>query len=76
MEEGMTDLGSLIVEGNVPCIRCGHGDDCRVSGIKMLYGPEATVESVGVKTFEEDDRLVAAAKALGERIREAVAAMA
>ncbi|NUQ61366.1 MAG: flavodoxin family protein [Pirellulales bacterium] len=72
MEEGMTDLGSLVIEGNVPCIRCGHGDDCKVSGIKMLYGPDATVASVGVKTFEGEDRLAAAAKALGEKIRDAL----
>ncbi|NLY01477.1 MAG: flavodoxin family protein [Rhodopirellula sp.] len=72
MEEGMTDLGSLIVQGNVPCIRCGHGDDCSVSGIRMLYGPEATVASVGVKTFEDDGWLATAAKALGEKIRQAV----
>lgn len=74
MEEGMTDLGSLILQGNVPCIRCGHGDDCPVSGIRMLYGPEATVASVGVKAFEGEGWLVAAAKSMGERIREAVLA--
>ena len=72
MEEGMTNLGTMVIQGNVPCIRCGHGDDCSMSGIKMLYGPEATVASVGVKTFEEDAALLGAAEELAVKLREAV----
>jgi len=72
MEEGMENLGSLVVQGNVPCIRCGRGDACPVSGLKMVFGPQATVESVGVSTFEEDETLLATAKELGEKIRAAV----
>lgn len=72
MEEGMTDLGSMIVMGNVPCIRCGHGDDCPVSGIRMIHGPEATVASVGVQSFEDDASIVENARQLGEKIRRAV----
>ncbi len=72
MEEGMTDLGSMVVLGNVPCIRCGFGDECPMSGIKMLHGPEATVASVGVRTLESDEHLLRTAKELGEKIRRAV----
>jgi hypothetical protein len=72
MEEGITDLGSLVVYGNVPCIRCGYGDTCRVSGIKMLHGPEATVESVGINDFENDQNMLATAQELGEKLRRAV----
>jgi multimeric flavodoxin WrbA len=72
MEEGMTNLGTLVIQGNVPCIRCGHGDDCAMSGIKMLHGPDASIASVGVKTFEEDSALLAAAKELAVKLREAV----
>lgn len=72
MEEGIKDVGTLVVEGNVPCIRCGRGDACQFSGIKMMHGPDATVESVGVSTFEEDEALLARAKELGEKIRAAV----
>ncbi len=68
----VANLGTLVIQGNVPCIRCGHGDDCPMSGIKMLHGPDASVASVGVKTFEEDSALVAAAKELAEKLREAV----
>src|SRR3990170_317946 len=36
MEEGMRFVGALKLQGNVPCIRCGFGDECKMSGIKML----------------------------------------
>jgi multimeric flavodoxin WrbA len=72
MEEGMTNLGTMVIQGNVPCIRCGHGDDCSMSGIKMLYGPEATIASVGVKTLEEDTALLSMAEELAKKLREAV----
>ena len=72
MEEGMTNLGSMVVMGNVPCIRCGHGDECQMSGIPMLYGSEESVESVGVHAFEEQPEVVAAAKELGRTIASAL----
>ena len=72
MEEGMENLGSMVVLGNVPCIRCGYGDTCPVSGIKMIHGPDATVESAGVKTFEQDEALGQTAQELGEKLRAAV----
>lgn len=72
MEEGMERVGGLTVLGNVPCIRCGKGDDCPGSGIKMLFGPEATVASVGVKSFEGDESLPASATQLGAKIRAAL----
>ncbi len=70
--EGIRNLGTMVLLGNVPCIRCGRGDDCALSGVKMIGGGEATVESIGVNTFEEDESLLANAKQLGEKIRQAV----
>lgn len=70
LEEGMEFVGEVRVEGNVPCIKCGHGDECEMSGIKMMYGSEATVSSVGVKTFEEQQQAVEAAVKLGKAIAE------
>ena len=72
MEEGMTNLGTMVIQGNAPCIRCGYGDGCSFSGIKMVFGPEASVASVGVKTFEEDSALASAATELAAKLREAV----
>lgn len=73
MEEGMTFVGAVKVLGNVPCVRCGLGDECRMSGIKMMGGPEATVDSVGIKRFEQQPMQVDEAKKLGRAIAEALA---
>ena len=72
MEEGMNFVGAVKVQGNVPCIHCGHGDECPVSGLKMLFGPAATVDSVGVHSFEEQPAAVAAARQLGRDIAAAL----
>ena len=39
---------------------------------KMLHGPEATVASVGVHKFEDDDGLLNTARDLGRAIRRAM----
>ncbi len=70
IEEGMEFMGEVRVQGNVPCIKCGRGDECNMSGIKMIHGQDATVSSVGVKTFEEQAGAVEAAIRLGKAISE------
>ncbi|MBD3173672.1 MAG: flavodoxin family protein [Armatimonadia bacterium] len=74
MEEGVENAGNLVIIGNVPCIRCGFGDTCEMSGIQMMGGPGATVESMGVSTFGEPPggKDGEAAKDLARRIRAAV----
>jgi len=74
MEEGMENLGTLALLGNVPCIKCGHGDECELSGIKMLFGPDATTDSVGVHKFTQVAALQQQAAELGKRLRAAVLA--
>ena len=72
MMEGMTDLGSLVVLGNVPCLRCGYGDDCPTSGLKFIHGPDATVDTVPVRAMEDDPQVAEAARGIAEKIRQAV----
>jgi multimeric flavodoxin WrbA len=71
MEEGMHFVGSVTVSGNVPCIKCGNGNNCAMSGIKMLHGDEATVESAGINVFNNQPEAVKAAKTLGENLAKA-----
>lgn len=68
MEEGMVFVGGVSVLGNVPCVKCGDEGQCRMSGLKMIHGSEATVESTGINTLEENQDTVAALKKLGEDI--------
>ena len=72
MEEGMNFLGSVKIRGNIPCIRCGYGDTCEMAGLKMIFGPEATVDTVGVNTFEARPDTEKAARDLGAALREAL----
>lgn len=68
MEEGMNFAGGVKVLGNVPCISCGHGDECRMSGIKMIYGPDATVQRVGVNILEDQKDVLFSLEKLGKDI--------
>lgn len=68
MEEGMEFVGEARVRGNVPCVKCGFGDECKMSGIKMLHGPESTVAEVGIKTFEDQPDAVKSVVNLGKGI--------
>jgi multimeric flavodoxin WrbA len=72
MEEGIINLGSMVILGNVPCIRCGYGDDCPMSGLKMLEGTSATVASYVPREFEADEALLSMADAFGQKIRESL----
>ncbi len=72
MEEGMHFVGHMVVTGNVPCIKCGFGDTCDMSAIKMLHGADATVADVGVQRIEEDRDNLNRARELGQHLRESV----
>lgn len=72
MEEEMEYVGAVVLLGNVPCIRCGKGDDCSVSGIKMLFGPAATVTSTHVHDVDSDKGVAQSAAAMGRKLAAAV----
>lgn len=68
MEEGMNFIGAVKISGNVPCVKCGHGDECKMSGIKMIFGIDSTVNSVGINKFENQSVVLAQAKELGKKL--------
>lgn len=39
--EQMEIIGEVPVQGNIPCVTCGPGDECPVSGIKKFQGGQA-----------------------------------
>ncbi|WP_027370784.1 flavodoxin family protein [Desulfovermiculus halophilus] len=69
MEEGMEFLGGVKIRGNIPCLTCGFGDECATAGLKMIFGPQATVDSVGLTHFEDQTQALQEARELGENIR-------
>lgn len=39
--DNMKIIGQIKLRGNIPCLTCGHGDDCEMSGVKFLHGKNA-----------------------------------
>ncbi len=68
LEEGMNFVGGVTIPGNVPRVRCGQEGRCKMSGIKMIHGRDATPESVGINDVEKNPEIVAALRKLGEDI--------
>ena len=36
--ENMKIIDTLLVRGNVPCLTCGRGSECKMSGVPILFG--------------------------------------
>lgn len=68
--EHMDLIGQLTVQGNLPCIFCGKGDECEMSGLKMLYGPEVRTSSYGYTQVEDQKEVWEEAIKIGRLIRE------
>ena len=39
--ERMELIGQVMIKGNIPCLTCGVGDECQMSGLRKRYGPDA-----------------------------------
>lgn len=65
-------MGKVAILGNAPCVRCHAFPGCETSGLRMIFGPEATVESVGIHSFEDQPETMDAARELGRDIAAAL----
>jgi multimeric flavodoxin WrbA len=70
--ERMEHIGTVKIKGNVPCLTCGQGSTCEMSGVPILFGRGTKASSelcVGVEdqvvVWREIIRL---GKLLGERL--------
>ena len=71
--ENMELVGQLVIQGNVPCVTCGRGDDCQMSAVKFLHGPEARTADIDYTRVEDLKAVWEKASqiggAIGERIQ-------
>lgn len=71
--ERFEPVGQLKVNGNVPCLTCGHGDDCEMSAVRTLHGRDARASSEHCVRVEEQpevwNRALQLGQVLGERVR-------
>jgi len=68
--ERMELVGQLTVQGNVPCLTCGEGDTCEMSGVKMLYGPDAKTSDYSYAKVEDQQDVWQSATRIAHLIRE------
>lgn len=72
LAEGMNYIGGVNVVGNVPCVHCGDNNQCSVSSLKKLYGPDVSIEEMGLNQLEDSPETIAALEKLGKDIGTAV----
>ena len=68
--EQMVLVGQLSIQGNLPCLTCGEGDHCKMSAVKMIYGPDARTTDYGYLKVEDQKKVWEKAIQLGSLIGE------
>ncbi|MEH0022901.1 MAG: flavodoxin family protein [Desulfobacter sp.] len=66
--ENMELMGQLTVQGNIPCAFCGKGDDCGMSGVQMMFGPEAKAKDIKYAAVENQEEVWKEAASIGRTI--------
>jgi hypothetical protein len=51
-------------------LTCGEGDECEMSGLKMMYGPDAKTSDFGYSRVEEQNEVWKEATRIGRLIGE------
>ena len=71
--ERMELIGQLMIKGNIPCLTCGEGDECEMSGIKKRYGPDARSSDYAYVRVEDQkevwEEAMRIGRLIGERVR-------
>jgi len=71
--ERMDIIGQLTVQGNLPCLTCGEGDGCEMSGLKVMYGPDARTSDFRYSQVEDQkevwEEAVRIGRLIGERLK-------
>ncbi len=68
--ERMDLIGQLTVQGNLPCLTCGEGDECEMSGLKVMYGPDARTSDFRYSQVEDQKEVWEEALRIGRLIGE------
>ncbi|MHA1444321.1 MAG: flavodoxin family protein [Candidatus Hodarchaeales archaeon] len=70
--ERMEHVGTVKIKGNIPCLICGQGSTCKMSGVPILFGKGTKASSelcVDVENQTETwKKITGLGKILGERL--------
>ncbi|MCY6370588.1 flavodoxin family protein [Clostridium ganghwense] len=69
---GMEDVGSITIDGNASCFKCGYGETCNYSAFRAKYGQDAKITDDVFYVFDKDEKAVEKATLLGKKIAEAI----
>ncbi len=71
--ERMELVGQMMIEGNIPCLTCGVGDDCEKSGLIKRYGPGAKSADHPYTRVEDQkevwEQALRIGRLIGQRVR-------
>jgi len=71
--ERMELVGQVMIKGNIPCLTCGEGDDCEMSGLIKRYGPGAKSADYPYVRVEDQkevwEEAIRIGRLIGQRIR-------
>jgi hypothetical protein len=70
--EKMNLLGTIKIPGNVPCLVCGHGNTCEMSGAKQLYGKKVTFSNKLCVAVEDRPEVSKQIEQMGQKINAAI----
>jgi multimeric flavodoxin WrbA len=70
--ERMELVGQVMIRGNIPCLTCGEGDECEMSGIKKRYGPDARSADYPYTRVEDQKEVWEKAMRIGRLIGQRV----
>jgi hypothetical protein len=66
--ERMELVGQLSIQRNLPCLTCGQGDECQMSGVKLMYGADAKTSDIGYSKVESQKDVWDQATQIGQLI--------
>ena len=72
MLEQMELVGQLKVDGNVPCLTCGQGDVCEMSGARVLFPEDKISAKLCVKVEDQTEvweEALQLGRTLGQRLK-------
>lgn len=61
-------IGQLKIQGNLMCVFCVNGDDCKSGGVKAMYGPDAKKSDIGYSRVEDQKEVWEEAIRIGHLI--------
>jgi len=71
--ERMELVGQVMIKGNIPCLTCGEGDECEMSGLRKRYGPDARSSDYPYVRVEDQkevwEEAMRIGRLIGQRVR-------